>query len=62
MELHEKLQLNKQIRKYEGENSFLLSLKKNLASKWCNKIEVDGKSHKVLSDRQYEVAKSLFEL
>ncbi len=60
MELNEKLQLNKQIRKYEGENSFLLSLKKNLASKWCNKIEVDGKSHKVLSDKQYEAAKSIF--
>lgn len=60
MELNEKLQLNKQIRKYQGENSFLLSLKKNLSSKWCNKIEVDGKSHKVLSDKQYEVAKILF--
>jgi hypothetical protein len=60
MELHEKLELNKKIRKYEGDNSFLLSLKKNLASKWCNKIEVDGKNHKVLSDKQYSVAKSLF--
>ena len=60
MELNEKLQLNKQIRKYEGENSFLLSLKKNLASKWCNKIEVDGKSYKVLSDKQYKAAKSIF--
>lgn len=59
MELNEKLELNKKIRKYEGENSFLLSLKKNLASKWCNKIEVDGKTHKVLSDKQYEVAKEL---
>jgi hypothetical protein len=60
MELNEKIQLNKQIRKYEGENSFLLSLKKNLASKWCNKIEVEGKSYKVLSDKQYEAAKSIF--
>lgn len=60
MELQEKLELNKKIRKYEGDNSFLLSLKKNLASKWCNKIEVDGKSHKVLSDKQYSVAKDLF--
>lgn len=59
MELNEKLELNKKIRKYEGENSFLLSLKKNLASKWCKKIEVDGKTHKVLSDKQYEVAKEL---
>jgi hypothetical protein len=60
MELNEKLQLNKQIRKYEGENSFLISLKKNLASKWCQKIEVNGRSYKVLSDRQYEAAKILF--
>jgi hypothetical protein len=60
MELQEKLELNKKVRKYEGENSFLISLKKNLASKWCQKIEVDGKTHKVLSDKQYEVAKILF--
>jgi len=59
MELQEKLELNKKVRKYEGENSFLISLKKNLASKWCQKIEVDGKTHKVLSDKQYEVAKGL---
>jgi hypothetical protein len=60
MELQEKLELNKKVRKYEGENSFLISLKKNLASKWCQKIEVDGKTHKVLSDKQYEVVKILF--
>lgn len=59
MELNEKLELNKKIRKYEGENSFLLSLKKNLASKWCQKLEIDGKTHKVLSDKQYAVALSL---
>jgi hypothetical protein len=59
MELQEKLELNKKVRKYEGENSFLTSLKKNLASKWCQKIEVDGKTHKVLSDKQYGVAKGL---
>jgi hypothetical protein len=60
MELNEKLELNKQIRKYEGENTFLLSLKKNLASKWCNKIELDGRTYKILSDKQYEAAKSVF--
>lgn len=59
MELQEKLELNKKIRKYEGENSFLISLKKNLASKWCNKIEVGGKTHKVLSEKQYLVASDL---
>jgi hypothetical protein len=59
MEISEKLELNKKIRSYTGENSFILSLKKNLASKWCNKVEVEGKSNKVLSDKQYEVAKDL---
>jgi hypothetical protein len=59
MEISEKLELNKKIRSYSGENSFILSLKKNLASKWCQKIDIDGKLHKVLSDRQYEVAKDL---
>jgi len=59
MEISEKLELNKKIRSYTGDNSFILSLKKNLASKWCNKVEVEGKSNKVLSDKQYEVAKDL---
>lgn len=59
MEISEKLELNKKIRTYTGENSFILSLKKNLASKWCQKIDVDGKSFKILSDKQYSVAKDL---
>jgi hypothetical protein len=59
MEISEKLELNKKIRTYTGENSFILSLKKNLASKWCQKIDVDGRSFKILSDKQYEVAKDL---
>jgi len=59
MEISEKLELNKKIRSYTGDNSFILSLKKNLASKWCNKVEVKGKLNKVLSDKQYEVAKDL---
>lgn len=59
MEISEKLELNKKIRGYVGENSFILSLKKNLASKWCQKIDVDGRSFKILSDKQYNVAKDL---
>lgn len=59
MEISEKLELNKKIRGYVGENSFILSLKKNLASKWCQKIDVDGRSFKILSDKQYSVAKDL---
>lgn len=51
MELNEKLELNKKIRKYEGDNSFILSLKKNLSYKWCQKVEINGKNYKVLSDK-----------
>lgn len=57
MEITEKLELNKLIRKYEGTNDFVLSLKKSLASKYCKKVEFEGREYKVLSDRQYEAAK-----
>lgn len=59
MEINEKLEINKKIRKYEGTNSFLISLKKSLNSKWCSKVEINGKNYKVLSDKQYSVAKEL---
>lgn len=59
MELSEKLELNKQIRAYKGTNTFVLSLQKQLkTSKYIQKIDVDGKSVKVLSDKQYESVKS----
>lgn len=58
MEIKEKLELNKTIRKYEGTNSFILSLKKNLASKYCKKEPIGGKEYKVLSEKQYLAAKS----
>ncbi len=61
MEIKEKLQLNKTIRKYEGSNAFILSLKKNLASKYCKKEEFEGKQHKVLSEKQYLAAKSILD-
>lgn len=58
MELKEKLELNKQIRAYKGENSFVLSIQKQLkTSKYVQRIDVDGKSVKVLSDKQYESIK-----
>jgi len=59
MDMEEKIELNKKIRKYTGVNSFLLSLQKQLKSPKANKVEVDGKQLKVLSDKQYEVAKGL---
>jgi len=58
MDIKEKLELNKTIRKYEGTNAFILSLKKNLASKYCKKESLDGKEYKVLSENQYLAAKS----
>lgn len=57
MEITEKLQLNKTIRKYEGANAFLISLKKSISSKYCKKESVGNKEYKVLSDKQYEAIK-----
>jgi hypothetical protein len=59
MELNEKLELNKQIRSYKGDNSFVLSIQKQLkTSKYIQKIDVDGKQVKILSDKQYEAIKN----
>ena len=59
MTIEEKIELNKQIRKYEGTNSFVLSLQKTLkTSKYLSKEEHNGRSIKVLSEKQYDAAKS----
>lgn len=59
MELNEKLELNKQIRSYKGDNSFVLSIQKQLkTSKYIQKIDVDGKQVKILTDKQYEAIKN----
>ena len=59
MELQEKLELNKQIRSYSGDNSFILSLQKQLkTSKYLERVEVGKRKVKILSDKQYEAAKS----
>ena len=42
MDIKEKLEINKLLRKYEGNNGFLISLKKSLSGKWCQKIEFNG--------------------
>jgi len=58
MELQEKLELNKQIRAYKGDNSFILSLQKQLkTSKYLERVEVGKRKMKVLSEKQYEAAK-----
>jgi len=57
MELEQKIELNKQIRKYTGSNTFVLSLQKQLkTNKYLTKVEWKGKEVKILSDKQYEAA------
>lgn len=58
METQEKVEINKKLRSYVGDNSFVLSLQKQLkTSRSLQKIEINGRSFKVLSDKQYESAK-----
>ncbi len=62
MNIEDKVDLNKKIKKYEGINSFILSLQKQLkTNKNLNKEDFNGKNVKVLSDKQYEVAKKLID-
>lgn len=59
MDISEKIELNKKLRSYKGDNSFVLSLQRQLkTSKYLDKVEVNGKMVKVLSDKQYQAAKS----
>ena len=57
MNIKEKIELNKIIKKYEGTNAFLISLKKSLASKYCKKETLGDKEYIVLSEKQYLAAK-----
>ena len=60
MEIVEKIELNKKIRSYKGDNTFLLSLQKQLKNnKNLERVEVGKKLVKILSDKQYEVSKSI---
>jgi hypothetical protein len=59
MTTESKIELNKKLRNYDGTNTFLLSLQKQLKSTKAKKEEFNGKQIKVLSDKQYEVAKDL---
>jgi hypothetical protein len=55
MTIEEKIELNKQIRQYKGDNSFVLSIQKQLkTSKYLNKVEFGKRQVKILSDKQYE--------
>jgi hypothetical protein len=60
MEIIEKIELNKTIRLYEGNNSFVLSLQKQLkTNKNITRVEHNGKSIKIFSDKQYKVVETL---
>ena len=54
-------ELNKKIRGYDGSNTFIISLQKNLKGKLSSYFEYNGRKMKRLSDRQYSVAKSILE-
>lgn len=56
MDILEKIELNKKIRKYTGKNTFIISLQKQLkSSKYLQKEDNNGKLVKVFSDNQYDV-------
>lgn len=60
MEISEKVELNKKIRSYDGDNSFVISLQKQLkTNKYLKKEEFGNKLVKILSDRQYEAVISI---
>jgi len=59
MDIEQKITINKLLRKYDGGNTFLLSLQKQLKSTKANKVEFNGKQIKVLSDKQYITAQSI---
>ncbi len=62
MEIIEKVELNKKIRAYDGQNSFVLSLQKQLKTNTkLVKEDFNGKPTKILSDKQYLVVKSLLD-
>jgi len=59
LSIDQKITINKMLRSYDGTNSFLASLQKQLKSTKANKVEFKGKMVKVLSDKQYVAAKSI---
>lgn len=57
MTIEEKNIANKRIRKYEGNNTFVLSLQKQLKSsaKYIIREKLGNRNIKVLTEKQYEV-------
>lgn len=58
MTINEKIEINKKIKDYQGDNQFLLSLQKQLKTNKLLKKELNekGKLVKILSDKQYQAA------
>ncbi len=63
MNINDKIKLNKLIRTYTGDNTFIVSLQKQLKSnKYLSKEPNDkGKEVRVLSEKQYQVAESILQ-
>lgn len=60
MEINDKIILNKKIRDYDGVNTFIISLKKQLKNnKRLQKVQIGNRNLKILSDNQYIVANSI---
>ncbi len=59
--IEQKIELNKKIKSYEGKNTFVLSLQKQLKNSKTLDKEDNGRGRmiKVLSDKQYSVAQTL---
>lgn len=53
------IEINKLIKKYDGENTFIISLIKQLKSKYVKRVDINGKSVPSLSESQYNVAISI---
>jgi hypothetical protein len=58
MTINEKIEINKKIKDYQGDNQFILSLQKQLKTNKFLKKELNekGKLVKILSDKQYQAA------
>jgi len=58
MTTNEKIEINKKIKSYQGDNQFILSLQKQLKTNKFLKKELNekGKLVKVLSEKQYQSA------
>ena len=62
MDISDKIEINKRVRSYVGDNSFLLSIKKQLAtSKYLSKEKIGNKTIRVLSEKQYDVVLQLLD-